>query len=335
MYDPNHKNFNHLEFDDNARKLMSLIDTQNWADLITFYRQLHPSERHHAIDCCSYFIKTDKDVGCEDRPEPELKILLGGIYARRAFITRGFGRGDEVEEEQWLKAQNLSARAQEFLDAAIQKTPEDTAIYGFYILADLLSGFTEPEDGDPYKDHNKVDKCVQLIKASTQPPNIFAAQALNLYDSPKWFGSIDRLEETANDFINTAPNAAWMGIKAQALYEIWYWHVAFEEDKKVRQDFFNTLDSAPYKKELEDLQAIFLKDSQNPTIPEIEKIFAHNHFANLFSRLTFFKQARPHLQAMDKKAMYYPWSLGIPYGKTYSTINTHRLKSFMLPIRFS
>lgn len=335
MYEPDYKNFNHFEFDNNALTAISLIKSKNWNGFIDFYTSLHPSERHHAIDCCSYFIDMNSSIGCEDRPEPELQILLGAIYTRRAFVVRGFGRSDDIKEEHFLEAQILSQQAHKHLDAAISQTAYDTTIYGFYILADLLAPLVTTEDGEEYKDHNKVEFCVQLMKESNEPANIFAAQSLLLYDSPKWFGSVAGIHQTAEELIGSSPNAAWYGVKAQAMFETWLWYVAFEEDKIAQSVFFNELDSDLYKKELQYIQEKVLASMNDSSIPNIERIFAHNHLANLLCRLSFYKQARCHLRAIDKKAMYYPWSLCMPAGKIYRSINIYRLKSFLKPIRFS
>lgn len=333
------QSFDYREGSPHVDVLVDFISAQDWKAVVDFYRSLTPSERHHTIRCASHFVKRDAFKGLADFQDVELLIVLGGLNATWASFARGFGYAEDTSYGQWTSARDFALRSLDALEKAISLNPDDTTIHGFYIQASMYapSILAEGEafDEEKHDDVNfdAVARCVDLMKKAQGPINIFAARSLVSFDSPKWYGSFAQMEETVEELYDYLPKSNACSIEAFSLFESWLWYVMFEEDKKVRRNYIQNLDSIAHIKRMRGLSRSFWDGCKDGDLKNIDMICGYNEFANLFCCYGFYGMARKHLKAMGENVFQSPWA-GDDVDLIYRDINLNRLQSYLLPLKF-
>ena len=327
MYGFTPENFDYTEGNPDVEPLLQLIRSGNSDGLIEKYREMHPSDAHHAIHCAANFIHSGQELWLKQAVEPPLLNILGGLYSRWAFLARGGGRGAEVEPENWRQAQQLAGMAQEVLDRAFAAEPEDAVNYGFYILADFLA----PQPTNPGLLFAGTRQRFELMQTGEGRRNMFAASAILLHCAPKWFGSVEEMMLMAE---HAAPQqGGWLALKAQALFEELVWFAAFETETAPRLRYEMKMVSSSYGETLQALARQCWSEIEAGGLSPSERVYSANLMAGLLCSQGRYFRARRFLRFMRGCVTLYPWVLmSDPSAPISASINWKRIRAGLRPL---
>lgn len=335
--------FDHTEGNADVLPALNHWKTKNWPALIELYNKLPSADRTHLIIRMGWFAPIE-DIPDYQNLEPEIKVYLAGISHAWAWRARGFGYGEDVQEEDWDKCHFLSAKAYEILKNAEKDLPKDSNLFALMLYNEhLLAGarYAEAEDlsqegqtPSTYID-DVVNYAAKQLKQCTED-NILAAHAHILFDSPKWYGDTQRLFGTTHYYLDDRPSPYWIGLHAMAYFEEWYWYVAFEEDKNKARKYKDSLDTLPFIDEVMKLDSAYWQNREgfSGQRPAAESRFAQNYFSAFLTQICQEKLAKPHLEEMGSTVSFIPWCRVYGEGDIYNQINKARRKAGLNKVEF-
>jgi|GEM_PF-5775243 len=244
---------------------------------------------------------------------PFAYTILGAVQVMWAWRHRGFGRGNEVDDERWEPFFNNLVKAYNNLLQSIELQPENSVAYSYFIRA--ATGL-----GDDYS--VEIEPSARKLLQLKDPPMeglCFAMQAL----SPKWHGDL----ETMYGYVAAVErqkeiHPSRLSLIARAQIENWLWEVFREEDeeKDLKTDFYFTQSQVVEKivqanQKFND-EMIANKSSQKD---EAAIWFAHNNLGCALYRAGQYKLAAAHIDALQDHPGEWPWvyNMGSPVAPSW------------------
>jgi len=273
---------------------LGLLKAGDGAALGVLYAGLPPADRVHLLDGLGQL----SEIGAALPPRsqhPSLAAVEGGLRYVWAHRLRGFATADLTSDAQAFSMYDMADQAHEALAEAAHLTPGDSALHTFRIRTEMLARGT---DGG-------FEAIVRDLEAAGEA-NVSAELARLNYLAPKWHGSVEEMHAVA-DAAATAPNAAFLGLKARAYIEEWLYEMAMNDEDGAADAMKARVSGAAFKQELADLDDRFWAMAQSgPAMTAAEAHFARNQFACLFAAFPDRARLKRHLAALEVPAAT-PW----------------------------
>jgi len=277
-----------------APEFYRLLNCDDKSEAIELFNKLPPSSRCLLIESVSDTIQQDDffDVFFDNSNGPALACLLrGALLLKRAWIYRGYGRGEELSEDQvdnMVNALKNSIRSFEpIMDDAF--VGQEACARAIRTLMGLSDSWEE----------------IDFVygKMHVFPGEHMLGELNYLVAScEKWLGSHDKMFAHARTRVSAASKNPEMGALLAAAY--WERHMfieRFEEDDAKALAFRS---NAAIISEVKALADKLLAVSQPNCY---DHIIGHNIFAAFFCEMNRFDLARPHFYFMGSKVIRYPW----------------------------
>ena len=275
---------------------LALLEAGKGEELAALYAGLSPADRIHFIDGLGQISEIGAPLPGLDK-HPAMYALAGGLHYVWAHRLRGFATADLTSNTQVMDMAEMAAVAEDLLAAAAQTTPHDSALHGFRFRAMMLTGARPGE----------FDAVTADLRASGEA-NVLAELARMNYLAPKWHGSVGEMHAAAENAMDGAPNAAFLGLKARAWIEEWLYQTAMNDDEAEIAAFREKVKSEAFRAEVAALDDRFRREfNANPDLSFAEAGFAHNNFAVLFTLFAQKERLKPHLSAIGSNAFQTPW----------------------------
>jgi hypothetical protein len=127
-----------------------------------------------------------------------------------------------------------------------------------------------------------------------------------MFVSPKGFGSMEEMWETANGYASNPHNAAWLAIAARAHIE--EWDVSMNFDPSLTQAYIARLQDAGFADHIRSMNRLFWDRAEEAEMSTAEATFAHNNFAFLLQIVRAEEALAPHLERIGRNVSARPWS---------------------------
>jgi hypothetical protein len=281
---------------------LRFLGEKNWAALSELYRSQSPSDRSHFV----HGLGEVTDMLGDDLPhevdDPAAAAIIAGIRVGWAWRHRGGGRGSEVSDSAAENMRRCLLAAEPLLEAAGDRSPEDSTIIGLHLRAEMGLGGS----------YDVLAKLTSRLRRSPEA-NIFAVQSHINFIAPKWHGSIEQMWAAANAYASKPHNAAWVSIAARAHVEEWLYSYVFGDDANARHAYGVKLHDPQFRMFAGEIDKLFWETHAKAPLKGSEAIVAHNNMAGFLVLVQAIDLSRPHFEAMGSHMMeqplgYFGWS---------------------------
>ncbi len=288
--------FNLAEGNRHVAPGLALLEAGQGAELAALYAGLAPADRMHFLDGLGQLSEIGAPLPALGE-HPALYAIAGALHYVWAHRLRGFATADRTSQAQVRDMVEMAAVSEDLLAAAAEATPADSALHGFRFRAMMLT--RAPAGGF---------EAVTADLRATGEANVLAELARMNYLAPKWHGSVEEMHAAAENAMDGAPNASFLGLKARAWIEEWLYQTAMNEDEAEIAAFREKVKSEAFRAEVAALDDRFRREfTANPDLSFAEAGFAHNNFAVLFILFAQKDRLKPHLSAIGSNAFQTPW----------------------------
>jgi hypothetical protein len=304
-----------------VHKGLGALEARDWPSLVAFYEGQAPSDRCHFVRGLGELSKLDDDIPLEF-DDPRMLTIAAGLRVHWAWRHRGGGGGDTVTGDGGRNMMQRLSEAEEMLQIAGERTPDDSTTIGLHIRAEMGLG----------GDHANLLSL--LTRAGRSPEaNIFVATGHLMFVSPKWHGSVDEMWSAANGYASRPSGAAWVALAAYAHMEEYLYWVAFSDDKASREAYLAKLRDPSFRSFAGEMDALFWKTAEEKPMTGSEAVFAHNAFGAFLVLLNAIDLARRHLERMGPCFTRIPWYYAQYKDNPLEWLNDVRKRAGLPPLR--
>ena len=286
--------FNPYNLHPQVATAVAYCDGRQWRELGRLYESLDHFQTHLITEGLSEIIKDDAffDEWCEKSRGYYLPHLLrGSLLLKRAWVYRGYGRADDVEEQRWPKFYDALEESLDSLTAAMNTNP-DIIEAPARAIRTLMGLSAEWDD---------IDAMHARLKATGQP-SFFGEVSYLIASCEKWLGSHDKMFEFARNTYAGANHPSYAGLIAEAHFEKHMYLRWIDDDADGAAAYF---DDPAIQSEISEASETLLADAAER--PAHETLEAHGYFAMVFSIAEQFKMAAPHFEIMGTAVSRHPW----------------------------
>lgn len=266
LFRPKAAAFDVTEGNRHAPAGLAHLEAGEGAALGGLYANLAPADRLHFLDGLGQISEIGAPLP-DLSSHPAMPAVAGGLHYVWAHRLRGFATADHTSRDRVLNMADMNDVAEDLLAAATAATPADSALHGFRFRSMMLTG------GPP----GAFEAITEDLRASGET-NVLAELARMNYLAPKWHGSAAEMHAVADAAVETAPNAAFLALKARAWIEQWLYETAMNDDGEEVAAFRKTVQSDAFRASLAELDDRFREMfNAGPPLAFAEAGFAHNN----------------------------------------------------------
>lgn len=294
--------YDHTSGNPHVIPALRALEANDWETLERLYYEQHPSDR----DLWLFGVGTLCDLE-QSFPETHLTsagwTIQGALQVAFAGRHRGSATADRVSDDAASKMFEVVSLAEKALQQARQLAPDDCSVYTASIRCSVLGQWDEGRKRALIRD---------MLK--TPVPSISGAASHLTQSLEKWGGSQEEMWETAKDYSERGPNAAWLGLMADAYLEDYLWHRFFllrgtEEETAQREAYLKHRRTDEFRAEIAQLDDQFndLFTTEKANIPHAEQLFAHNQIGCLLYNMDMLDRAKSHIDSIGPHFFMTPW----------------------------
>lgn len=285
--------FDRTEGQPDAARGMDHVLKGEWAALTSLYWRQPPSDRYHFAQGVGELARREPATWPPDADSAVMTIQGGVRLAQFAtaiedVLTRSAPKSGAAA------IPDVLAEAKRLLVESARRNPNDSANLALQLRAEMYSG----------RDRATFNNLLGRIDA-TGEANIFAALNHLLFVSPKAYGSMEEMWETANGYASNPHNAAWLAIAARAHIEEWHFSMNF--DATLRQAYISRMQDPGFADHIRSMNRLFWDRAEENEMTTAEANFAHNQFAFLLQVVRADDALAPHLERIGASISAMPW----------------------------
>ena len=278
-----------------ARLFLGLCNAGHYQDASHLFYAETTHERTYLLEAVSDMVAQDDfyDEWFDNSNGPPLSCLLRGyLLAQRAWHYRGYGRGEEVSDENANLMYETLKKAYNSLLPIIsdQEIGQDACAKLIRVLMGVNAEWEQ------------IDEVLTSLRGY-ETPHLFGELNYLIASCEKWLGNHDKMYRCAHDACELYPNDPTI----TALHAVTHWerqlyYDIFDKNEREGNEYRNNADIL---KDMTYRSKHFLKSSnaeQSQSVP------AHNFYAAFFCDRGEYDLAQPHFAKIKTRVVAYPWS---------------------------
>lgn len=278
-----------------APMFLDLVNSGNFKGAQTLFYTECAAEQSYLVEAASDLVIQDDfyDDWFDGSNGPPLACLFRGAFlTQRAWQYRGWGRGEDVKNENAKMMFLTLEKARNSLEPILGNP--DLGQYAAGILIRVLMGLSA--------DWEEIDEMLLALRSYPQPHLPGEINYL-VASCEKWLGSHEKMHAFANETaIEFADFPEIGGLCALAHWERQLYFDNFDEDEQGGTAYANNL------KVLNDVKFRSECLLNHRTSKDPQAIRAHNAFSAFFCDREEWDLAKPHFQIMKSRVCRHPWS---------------------------
>ena len=286
--------FNPFNLHPKLATAVAYCNARQWRELSSLYENLDHFQAHFITDGLAHLIKDDTffDGWCEKNRGYYLPHLLrGALLLKRAWIYRGYGRGEDVTDARAIKFYDTLEISFAELTAAANLDQEKSEASALAIRALMGLG----------GDWSDIDSAYQRMR---KPGEFNFTGEINylVASCEKWHGSHEKMFAFSRRTYANNSHPAVAGLIAEAHHEKYMYLAAFEEDEDAAIAY---LDDETVGTELLEASRRLIDGTTDSA--RYETLEAHGYFAMIFSLAKRFDHAEIHFETIGQSITHQPW----------------------------
>lgn len=286
------------EWHPDVERALGLLAQRDWSGLVDVVAPLTPDSQFLLLNALSARSPLDDPLGTIP-PHPIAQLIYGAVFVGWAWRHRGFGRGDEVDEQRWVPFFDRLQTATAALDEALRSDPDNGTALGFMIRA--RKGLNHVDELDRYE--------AMFWQSRTKP--LDGATNLMLARCRKWHGSHREMIDVSEQIrLDQHLHPARLAIVARAAVERWLWDAHMDDDPTIRlrgQRMFargeNVVAMATLNDDYHRLMSVLPEDERDPAAEQ----YAANQLGAVLYLCGQYQLAKPHLELLGTAPAEWPW----------------------------
>lgn len=302
MFNPNYISYGGDELFPKYFDYMWHSKRGEWSEISDKFLALDYSEQ------CNLLSIVGKKLSKEQNPLEKWKnngdspyyyhLFQAAYLIERAWHFRGGGTADTVSDDRFNNFQSLIALAEESLEEASLNSEVTGQIYALKLIVHLCLS------DEFIQIDTTLGSMRELDSERALPVNLNGHVTVLNAACEKWLGSHEQMFAFARDYATKDAGHGYMAsLICYAHLQRWIYMDMFDEDAEGAAVYF---DQDSVKTDLANAHHWFT-DNPHPTATGFN-LNADNMFAGMLSLSGQHDLARPHFEAMGKRALDFPWT---------------------------